>query len=259
MACADPVDPPLLDRYRIASLLVSPFLKLKDNTPGHYEGFVVDLAEELKTRFNRQFEIHLVPDQQYGHINPETGKWSGLIGYLEAGNADVAIADLTVTEERAQIVDFTTPIVRTGVAILYGSLERSLPFRNFEELVNSNIPYGVVRNGATHYYISHSSDPVMQKAAKYFEEHPESLVDSNSEGVKKAQETRFAFVGEAHQFPAAIKEFANLRQVGDFIFPREFAIALPKDSGILERMNKMLAEFEADGTLEKLRTRWLLQ
>ncbi|EDO37276.1 predicted protein, partial [Nematostella vectensis] len=42
----------------------------------------------------------------------------GLIGELLRGEADVAIADLTITDARSRVVDFTHPFLHVGMAIL---------------------------------------------------------------------------------------------------------------------------------------------
>lgn len=46
-------------------------------------------------------------------------EWNGMIRELLEQRADLAIADLTITFEREQAVDFTTPFMNLGVSILY--------------------------------------------------------------------------------------------------------------------------------------------
>ena len=95
--------------------------KKKEELKGNdqFEGFVVDLAQELGRELNFLFEIHIVKDGQYGSSNAKTGEWNGMIGEVIRGEADIAVADLAVNSERERVVDFTYPFMSTGISILY--------------------------------------------------------------------------------------------------------------------------------------------
>ncbi len=58
-------------------------------------------------------------DGNYGSVDKDTGQWNGMIGELLTQKADLAVADLTITYEREQGVDFTMPFMNLGVTILY--------------------------------------------------------------------------------------------------------------------------------------------
>lgn len=49
-----------------------------------YEGFLIDVLEELKKSLNVDFEIDLVADGTYGR-RTEQGNWTGMIGHLQRG------------------------------------------------------------------------------------------------------------------------------------------------------------------------------
>ena len=42
-----------------------------------------------------------------------------MIGELQSQKADRVIADMVITSERAGVIDFTTPFMKTGITILY--------------------------------------------------------------------------------------------------------------------------------------------
>lgn len=46
-------------------------------------------------------------------------EWDGMIKELLDQRADVAIADLTITYNREQVVDFTMPFMNLGISVLY--------------------------------------------------------------------------------------------------------------------------------------------
>merc|ERR1711892_1540954 len=55
----------------------------------------------------------------YGKYDGNTGRWTGMIGELIEGTADMAIADLTITEARDKVIDFSVPFMKGGITILY--------------------------------------------------------------------------------------------------------------------------------------------
>ena len=79
----------------------------------------MDLVEEISQILGFNYTIKLVEDGNYGSFNKETGKWNGMIGELQAQKADLVVADITITYEREQGVDFTMPFMNLGVTILY--------------------------------------------------------------------------------------------------------------------------------------------
>ncbi|KAG8244583.1 hypothetical protein J6590_019836 [Homalodisca vitripennis] len=89
-----------------------------------YEGMGIDVIHELSLMngFNYTFKEH-----KGGSGNPDkvTGKWDGMIGEVLAGRADLAIADITITEEREKDADFTMPYMNLGISILYKKPSKS--------------------------------------------------------------------------------------------------------------------------------------
>ena len=73
------------------------------------------------------FTLKWVDDGAYGFMNKETGEWNGLMGELLAQKADLAIADLTITYEREQAVDFSMPFMNLGISILYKKPQKKPP------------------------------------------------------------------------------------------------------------------------------------
>lgn len=83
-----------------------------------FEGYTIDLIEELSKLLQFKYKFKLVDDGAYG-IKNEKGEWNGMIGELINGKADIAIADLTITSKREEAVDFTLPFMNTGISILF--------------------------------------------------------------------------------------------------------------------------------------------
>ncbi|XP_059153989.1 glutamate receptor ionotropic, kainate 2-like [Physella acuta] len=104
----------------VTSLKEAPFLMDKENpTPDEpYEGFCIDLAKELAKIVGFNFRIELVPDGNYGSPNA-AGEWDGMVREIIERRADLAIAPLTITYIREQVIDFTKPFLNLGISILF--------------------------------------------------------------------------------------------------------------------------------------------
>ena len=66
-------------------------------------------------------QVSLQWDGRYGALDENTGLWSGMIGSVISGSADLAVADITQTAMRETVVDFTVPFDQVGQ-------ETSLPY-----------------------------------------------------------------------------------------------------------------------------------
>ncbi|XP_073988845.1 kainate-type ionotropic glutamate receptor subunit 1D isoform X1 [Rhodnius prolixus] len=108
----------------VTTILSAPYCMRKDSSDklignAQYEGYNVDLIYEISRILHFNYQIVLVPDGRYGSFNKETREWDGMIRELLDQRADLAIADLTITYEREQAVDFTMPFMHLGISILY--------------------------------------------------------------------------------------------------------------------------------------------
>ncbi|CAN9515324.1 unnamed protein product [Ophioblennius macclurei] len=84
------------------------------------EGYCIDLISELSTKVGFSYKLHLVKDNRYGAMDP-SGNWNGMIGEIVRGEADLAVAPLTLTAAREQFVDMTAPFMQTGISFILHS------------------------------------------------------------------------------------------------------------------------------------------
>ena len=54
----------------------------------------------------------------------DQGSWNGMIGEALNGNVDIIAADLTITAERAQVLEFTVPFMSAYTTIISRKPER---------------------------------------------------------------------------------------------------------------------------------------
>ncbi|XP_076391777.1 glutamate receptor ionotropic, kainate 2 isoform X2 [Megachile rotundata] len=92
-----------------------------------YEGFGIDIIQELSKMLGFNYTFEVQADNVYGSRSPKTKKWSGMLGKIIAGEAHLAITDLTITSEREAAVDFTMPFMNLGISILYRKPKKTPP------------------------------------------------------------------------------------------------------------------------------------
>ena len=105
---------------KIGTILNDPFLTktVDDPTLGNeqYEGFVKDLLDEIASVGLFSYTLHLSRDGRYGAL--VDGKWDGMMGMVQDGTVDLAAADLTVTHDRLEHLDFSQPFIISRLTIL---------------------------------------------------------------------------------------------------------------------------------------------
>ena len=69
----------------------------------HYEGFCIDLLNEMAALLKFNYSIIEVQDGTYG-IEDESGRWNGIIGVLQRHEADLSVSAVTITYGRVQAV-----------------------------------------------------------------------------------------------------------------------------------------------------------
>nr|XP_040563433.1 glutamate receptor ionotropic, kainate 1-like [Lepeophtheirus salmonis] len=102
-----------------------------------YEGFVIDLANELADLLH--FNYSVILSNTYGSMD-KSGQWNGMIRDLLDERADMAIADLTINYQREQVVDFTMPFLDLGISLVYVKApEKSINLFSFLSPLSSNV------------------------------------------------------------------------------------------------------------------------
>uniref|UniRef100_A0A669E786 Glutamate receptor n=1 Tax=Oreochromis niloticus TaxID=8128 RepID=A0A669E786_ORENI len=92
-----------------------------------YEGYCVDLASEIAKHVGIKYKLSIVPDGKYGARDPETKTWNGMVGELVYGRADIAVAPLTITLVREEVIDFSKPFMSLGISIMIKKPQKSKP------------------------------------------------------------------------------------------------------------------------------------
>ncbi|CAJ0581656.1 unnamed protein product, partial [Mesorhabditis spiculigera] len=100
---------------RVVVYMEEPFVM--KNAQGQYEGFCIDLLNEMARVLKFNYTIIEVVDGSYG-IEDESGRWNGIIGVLQRHEADLSVSAVTITYSRVEVIDFTLPFMHLGISIL---------------------------------------------------------------------------------------------------------------------------------------------
>ncbi|OCT99666.1 hypothetical protein XELAEV_18005449mg [Xenopus laevis] len=116
----------------VTTILEAPYVMFKKNADqfegnDRYEGYCVDLAAEIARHCGFKYKLTIVADGKYGARDAETKIWNGMVGELVYGKADIAIAPLTITLVREEVIDFSKPFMSLGISIMIKKPQKSKP------------------------------------------------------------------------------------------------------------------------------------
>ncbi|XP_076468083.1 glutamate receptor 2-like [Babylonia areolata] len=125
-----PLDVSMNVTQRVTTVLEEPFVRLVENANGepavngkHYEGYCIDLLKEVAKKVKFDYSLNV----QMGYGKVENGSWTGMVGELVRKERDIAVAPLTITQDRERVVDFTKPFMNTGISIMIKKPDRQKP------------------------------------------------------------------------------------------------------------------------------------
>lgn len=95
-----------------------------------------DLLDALKTDLNFTYVIREPEDGTFGSLT--NGSWSGIIKDLQNRRGDIAVVDLSVTEQRSQVVDFTVGLEISASKLYMKIPQRSLSWSTFTRVFDTH-------------------------------------------------------------------------------------------------------------------------
>ncbi len=193
-------------------------------------GFDIDLMKAIGEKAGKTIEFESLP-------------FDGLITALQGGSIDAAISGMTITEERAQTVDFSDPYFRAGLAIAVAKDNKDI--KSLDDLKGKRIAVQIATTGAE------TANKVPDAKVSTFDSAPlalQELANGNADAV----------VNDAPATLDAIKSgnIPGITVVGELLTEENYGIALPKGSENVEAINAALAEIKTDGTYAELYKKW---
>ncbi len=196
---------------------------------GKRTGFDIDLVEALGKVMGRKIEWIDID-------------FKGLIPALQSGRADMAMSAIYITDERRKVVDFSDPYYAGGLVVL---TKKEGPIKTLADLDGKKV---AVQVGTKSVNYLKDNLPKVERVE----------VEKNQEMFNLAQ------IGRAHAAvtgkPAAklyAQSHPDMTVLAQQITTEEYGMAIPKNQPqTTKAINEALAKIKADGTYDKLVTKW---
>ena len=204
-----------------------PYEMISDN--GGFEGIDVEIATLIAQKLGLEL---VVDDMEFGSV----------ITSVQGGKSDIAMAGLTVTEERKQNVDFTESYA-TGVQVII--VPEDSDIKTVDDLANDKM-IGV-QDGTTGYI--YCSNPV--EDGGYGEDHVTSYPNGAMaiEALKGGKVD--AVVIDNEPAKAFVQANEGLKILDTEYIVENYAIGISKDNtGLRDAVNNALKELIADGSVQ---------
>ncbi len=205
-----------------------PFEAIGDG--GELIGFDIDLMTAIGEQAGYDVQFESLP-------------FDGLIPSLQAGTIDAAISGMTITEERAETVDFSRPYFRAGLAIAVA--EDDTEISSIDDLAGKTIAVQIGTTGAE------QAEGVEGAKVVTFDSAPlalQELANGNADAVIND--------GPVTLDAIASGNVAGVKVVGELVTEEFYGIALPQDSENTQILNDALAELIANGTYSEIYQEW---
>ena len=219
-----------------------------DQLIGRWRGFDVDVATEIARRLgvDVQFLSGVFEDVQAGDWQPE---W------------DLSVGSVTITPQRAERLDFTTPYYYDTAAVSVN--EDNADVKNIEtDLAGKTI--GVTDGSTYESYLRGTLDlPGQGKIPSVIQDPLIVTYETDADAIDavSAGDIDAAISARPTLQEAIDNGTANIKIVGDPLFTEQLAAAVAKDmpldsTSFVQRVSEIIDQMHADGTLTDLSEKW---
>jgi len=216
-------------------------LNFADPATGEGIGWEYDAFNEIAKRLN-------------ANVDWQLASWDVMIQAVRDGQYEVGMDGITITEERAEQIDFSDP---------YMTSQQFMLVRADEERISSPDAFSADENlligaqaGTTNFYVAvyevldgDEANPRI-KLFETFGASVQALKSGDVDMVLMDQTSANGYIGAN---PGAFKV------VGDALGTEQFGFIFTPGSDLVEPVNEALAAMEADGTLDALNQKWFFE
>lgn len=198
----------------------------------YYEGEeIVGIDAEIAAAVAERLGLELVI---------EDIEFDSIIAGIQTGKYDIGLAGMTVTEDRLQSVNFSTPYA-TGIQSII--VPEGSPITNLDDLLEGDYIVGVQSGTTGDIYMT--DDVGEERVDRYSKGNDAvlALMQGKVDAVVIDNQPAIAFV--------AANEGLMILETPYTV--EDYAMAIAKENtALLEQVNAILAELEADGTLRSI-------
>ncbi|HIU63421.1 MAG TPA: basic amino acid ABC transporter substrate-binding protein [Candidatus Avacidaminococcus intestinavium] len=197
-----------------------------------FTGFDIDLIKALGKEMG------------YEKTTIQSMGFDALIPALEAKNIDVAIAGITITEERAQKIIFSQPYYRSGLAVVVNQENDSI--RGVEDLKGKKIAVQIGTTGAM------MAETIEGAEIKTFNSNGEACLELKNKAVD-------AVIGDLPVESYFLQQQGNnyAKIVGETLSSENYGIAIAKNNpDLAKKLNQALETLKENGEYNKIYAKW---
>ncbi|WP_409977128.1 transporter substrate-binding domain-containing protein [Pseudoruegeria sp. SHC-113] len=240
---ASAADLPDLGGQEIVVVTENAYPPLQFVEPGSGEavGWEYDAMAEIAKRLNAT-------------VTYENISWDAMIPAVSEGQYDLGMTGITIREDRAEMVDFSAPYMRSEMLMIVAADEErftdAASFAANEDLLMAAQP------GTTPFYVG------VYDVLDGNEANPRiKLFETFGAGVQALRTGDVDLVlsdsTAANGYVAASE--GKLKIIGEPLGSEDFGFIFPKGSELVAPINAAIASMKEDGTLDALNTKWFLE
>jgi polar amino acid transport system substrate-binding protein len=216
---------------------------------GEYEGFDIDVATEIAKRLGVE-------------IQWETPSWDVITAGNWAGRWDVSVGSMTVTPERAEVLEFTPAYYFTPAAVAVH--EDNTDITDTESGLDGKT-IGVCGGCTYESYLEQTLEIPGYEIDFVIDDASVKAYDTDSSAIADLElgdGTRLdAVMSALPTLEGAIDKGKPLKLVGEPVFYEPLAVAIDKNAPedpvpLAEEIGRIIEEMHADGTLSELSMKW---
>lgn len=205
--------------------------EFKDET-GKYTGFDIELWAEIARRAGLEYTFQPMD-------------FNGIIPGLQTGNIDAAIAAMTITPQRREVVDMSDPYYDTGIMLVVRADDAD-KYKSLEDLAGKVIASKTGTSSADYLRTTFTK----AKEVKLFPNNDGMYLEVLGKGADAA------FFDES-----VVRDFARasdgaLVVVGPLYEGQSYGIGFPQGSKLVAPVNEALKAMKADGAYKQLYIKW---
>jgi polar amino acid transport system substrate-binding protein len=233
-------DLPDLGGRTIAAAVANDYTPLQfiDPTTSEAVGWEYDAMAEICRRLNCE-------------VAWQNTSWDGMIAAIAAGQFDIGMDGITITDERAEQVDFSAPYMQSQQFMLTRAGEdRFVTPADFA--ANTNLLVGA-QPGTTGFYTAVydmlDGDELNPRIKLFdnFGASVQALISGDVDMVLVDAASGRGYIGANPD---------QLQITGDAIKSEDFGFIYPKGSDLVEPINAAIATMQEDGFMDYLNTKW---
>ena len=206
--------------------------EMMDQETGEMVGFDMDIINEVAKRAG--FEVNLT-----------TMEFAGIIPAVQTGSQEIAIAGTTITEERAEIVDFSDPYYDSGLKIIVRADNDDV--ETIEDLADLSI---ATRIGSTSY------DYLQQELGEDADITPYPAMSDMYMALLGRNVDAVFYDAPNVSYFAQTRGEGRTKVVGPLYEGQQYGIVFHKGSEWVEPTNEALAAMKEDGTYDEIYAKW---